>query len=60
MSDKRKQSIYFPVEVLDEIKAEADRLDRSFSWVVQAAWKLSKDKVAAIPAAEPHTVGSDD
>jgi hypothetical protein len=33
-SDGKKQSIYFPGEMMDEIIAEAKRLDRSFSWVV--------------------------
>ena len=40
--DKRKQSLYFPTAMLDEIAAEARRLDRSMSWVVQRAWKLSR------------------
>ena len=33
--DKRKQSIYITAEVLDEIIKHSERLDRSFSWVVQ-------------------------
>lgn len=48
-TDKRKQSLYFPETMLEEIKAEAVRLDRSLSWVVQRAWKLAKGEIAKIP-----------
>ena len=41
-SDKRKQSLYFPEAMLQEIKDEAARLDRSLSWVVQRAWKMAR------------------
>ena len=34
-SDKRKQSLYFPADLLAELVAEATRLDRSLSWCVQ-------------------------
>ena len=49
-ADKRKQSLYFPESMLEEIKSEATRLDRSLSWVVQRAWKLSKAEIAKIPS----------
>jgi uncharacterized small protein (TIGR04563 family) len=48
-TDKRKQSLYFPEEMLREIEHEAQRLDRSLSWVVQHAWKLSRAHMAKIP-----------
>jgi uncharacterized small protein (TIGR04563 family) len=48
--DKRKQSIYLPAEMLHEMKAEALRLDRSLSWIVQASWKAGKGRVQEIPA----------
>jgi uncharacterized small protein (TIGR04563 family) len=44
-TDKRKQSLYFPGPMLDEIAAEARRLDRSLSWVVQRAWKSARDEI---------------
>jgi len=34
INDARKQSLYFPEEVLVEIEQQAQRLDRSLSWVV--------------------------
>jgi uncharacterized small protein (TIGR04563 family) len=48
--DKRKQSLYFPEEMLVEIQAEATRQDRSLSWIVQQAWKLSRDRLALLPS----------
>jgi uncharacterized small protein (TIGR04563 family) len=47
--EKRKQSLYFPVEMLDEMQKEADRLERPVSWVMQQAWKLSKDTIGGYP-----------
>jgi uncharacterized small protein (TIGR04563 family) len=49
-SDKRKQSLYFPEAMLQEIKDEAARLDRSLSWVVQRAWKLARLEIKKIPS----------
>jgi uncharacterized small protein (TIGR04563 family) len=49
-SDKRKQSLYFPNEQLDEIKAEANRLDRSLSWIMQRAWSLAKAEIRKMPS----------
>ena len=48
--DARKQSLYFPGDMLAEMKEEARRLDRSLSWVVQRAWKLAKSDIAEIPS----------
>jgi uncharacterized small protein (TIGR04563 family) len=44
-----KQSLYFPIETVEEIVAEAERLDRSLSWIVQQAWKLAKHQIAQLP-----------
>ena len=49
-SDKRKQSLYFPESMLQEIKDEAARLDRSLSWVVQRAWKISRMEIKKLPS----------
>ena len=43
MNDKRKQSLYFQEDTLQEIQAEAIRQDRSLSWVVQRAWALARE-----------------
>jgi uncharacterized small protein (TIGR04563 family) len=49
-TDKRKQSLYFPETMLDEIKEEASRLNRSLSWVVQRAWKVARQDVKKLPS----------
>jgi len=41
----RKHSIYFPAHILAEIGAEAVRLDRSLSWMVQHAWKRARAEI---------------
>ena len=50
MKDKRKQSLYFPEELLAEIRREADRQDRSLSWAVQQAWRLAREQIRAMEA----------
>jgi uncharacterized small protein (TIGR04563 family) len=45
-SDKRKQSLYFPEQMLKEIQEEAARQDRSLSWIVQQAWRWLTEALA--------------
>ncbi len=49
-TDKRKQSLYFPEEMLDEIQHEARRQDRSISWIVQQAWKVARPDIRRMPS----------
>jgi uncharacterized small protein (TIGR04563 family) len=49
MTDRRKQSLYFPEEMIAEIQKEAERLDRPLSWIVQQAWRLSREQVQKMP-----------
>jgi uncharacterized small protein (TIGR04563 family) len=49
-ADKRKQSLYFPEEMLKEIQDEANRQDRSLSWIVQQAWRIARDKIMDFPS----------
>ena len=51
-SDKRKQSLYFPEDMLKEIQDEATRQDRSLSWIVQKAWKAARKDIMNIPSVE--------
>jgi uncharacterized small protein (TIGR04563 family) len=59
-TDKRKQSLYFPESMLQEIKEEAARLDRSLSWVVQRAWKLSRIEIKKLPSVNDVNGDEDD
>ena len=49
-SDKRKQSLYFPEQMLKEIQEEATRQDRSLSWIVQKAWKIARKDITKYPS----------
>ncbi len=51
-SDKRKQSLYFPEEMLREIQQEATRQDRSLSWIMQQAWRSARAQIAKMPGME--------
>jgi uncharacterized small protein (TIGR04563 family) len=51
-NDNRKQSLYFPEAMLEDIKSEAIRLDRSLSWVVQRAWKTARAEIRKIPSSQ--------
>ena len=59
-SDKRKQSLYFPEEMLKEIQEEATRQDRSLSWIVQKAWKIARSEVCKYPSVNEIEGGEDD
>ena len=54
-TDKRKQLLYLPEDMLLEIMREANRLDRSLSWTVQRAWAIARHDVQKFPAARPST-----
>jgi uncharacterized small protein (TIGR04563 family) len=47
--DRRKQSLYFPEGMLEEIEGEAQRQDRSLSWILQQAWRLARNRIAGMP-----------
>ena len=46
---KRKVTLYFRDDVLAETQHEAVRQDRSISWIIQAAWKLARAELRAMP-----------
>jgi uncharacterized small protein (TIGR04563 family) len=48
---KVKQSVYLPEEMLSQLRAEADRLERPLSWVLNRAWRIASPKIQAIPDA---------
>ncbi len=53
-TDKQKQSLYFPEDMLREIMAESVRLDRSLSWTVQQAWRVARQELRKFPAVGEH------
>lgn len=49
-TDHRKQSLYFPEDMLVEIQREAERQDRSMSWIVQQCWKVARTEIRKMPS----------
>ena len=52
MAAKEKITLYFPQHVLDEIKTESERQDRSPSWIMERAWRIARQGLVQIPGAE--------
>jgi uncharacterized small protein (TIGR04563 family) len=46
---KKKVTLYFSAAMLEETQREAIRQDRSISWIIQAAWRLSREEVRKVP-----------
>jgi uncharacterized small protein (TIGR04563 family) len=44
LKNPTKKSVYLPKEMIEEIRTEGLRMDRTISWMIQRAWKLSKTK----------------
>ena len=59
-TDKRKQSLYFPEQMLNEIQFEANRQDRSLSWIVQKAWKIARREIFKYPSVNDIADDADD
>ena len=59
-TDKRKQSLYFPESMLQEIQKEAARLDRSLSWIVQRCVKIGLSDIRKLPSVNDIADGEDD
>jgi uncharacterized small protein (TIGR04563 family) len=49
-SPKKKVTLYFSAAMLEETQKEAIRQDRSISWIIQAAWRKSRDEVRKLPS----------
>ena len=49
-ADNRKQSLYFPKEMLREMNDASERLDRSMSWIMQMAWRIAKREIDRLPS----------
>lgn len=47
---KVRQTLFFPSEMLEEMRAEAARQDRSVSWLVEQAWCLALESIEALPS----------
>ena len=52
MAAKQKLTLYFSEDVLTQAKQEALRQDRSVSWLLETAWKLSREHISSLPGIE--------
>jgi uncharacterized small protein (TIGR04563 family) len=52
MAAKKKLTLYFPEDMLDETRQEAERQDRSLSWIIQTAWKIARGEIQAYPSVD--------
>lgn len=48
-SDPRKVSVYLPEPILGEIQTEAERRERSLSWILQKSWKMAREELRKLP-----------
>lgn len=55
MAAKVKLTLYFPKEVLAQAQQEAERQDRSVSWVMQQAWRIAYGQLQGYPSIDPAT-----
>ncbi len=49
-TEERKQSLYFPMEMLAEMEESSKRFESSISWAVQLAYSIARTEVRALPA----------
>jgi uncharacterized small protein (TIGR04563 family) len=49
-NDERKQNLFFPEEMLEEMEAEAARQGCSLSLIVQRAWAVARKEMTALPS----------
>ena len=52
---ENKISVFFPSDMIREIRAEAKRTDRSISWLMQFAWRRVRDEVKELATVEEDT-----
>lgn len=55
MAAKEKLTLYFPEAVLEELKQEAVRQDRSLSWIMQRAWMVARSNLKRMPGIDEFT-----
>lgn len=51
MAIKQKLTLYFPPELLEEARLEAQRQERTISWILQKAWEFARHDIHRLPSA---------
>ncbi|MFU8802768.1 MAG: TIGR04563 family protein [Bradymonadaceae bacterium] len=52
VATKKKMTLYLSEDLLNETKQEALRQDRSLSWIMEAAWKMARERLQEMPGVE--------
>ncbi|RAL23607.1 TIGR04563 family protein [Lujinxingia litoralis] len=52
MATKKKMTLYLPEELLNDMRQEALRQDRSLSWIMEAAWKVARERLREMPGVD--------
>ena len=50
MAAKQKLTVYVPDDIHMEMKNEADRQDRTVSWLVEHCWRIARTKLQSYPS----------
>jgi len=50
---RRRQSVYLPDVMLQEIQIAADAHDASLSEMIQRAWRIARTEIRKYPSANP-------
>lgn len=56
----RRQALYFPADMLANLQGESMRQDRSISWLIQQAWRLSRGELQRAPSTTDYLPAADD
>ena len=51
MATKQKLTLYFPPDLLEEARIEAQRQERTVSWILQKAWEFARQEIHKLPSA---------
>lgn len=51
MAAAQKVTIYTPRALLAEVRAQAERQDRSISWLFEQAWVIAREEIVKYPTA---------
>lgn len=57
--ETRRQNLYFPADTLAELQREAERQDRSISWLIQQAWKIARNELKRVPSTTDYLPSDD-
>ena len=58
MATKQKLTLYFPPDLLEEARLEAQRQERTVSWILQKAWEFARQEIHKLPSADEPFLGA--